>query len=747
MFIISNMVSSIYIHLCICMLVVLPSCYGEREFYFKEDGLKIKLIDWYRHLDTRDLNNYIQDVVYRIGNRTRGIDLSMKIGSLDHGQLIDSQLSEELYSVYLHAGIISEASSFIGREQCQGYYVTWGQCAIHLSKVKLDKTSMGEMCLSMYYNKTACIGMNLKYRSPDGSCNNLKRSFSGKATTAYKRLLFPYYKNDFDRVMDQSNWDITPNPRRLSVAFVRDEHSPDDFKTMAMAYWTIFVGHDLSHTAISIMMNRKKPVICCNENDNKYGPDDTNELCLPISIPNDDPFFFNRKRYFGNYCMNYVRSMPAVRSDCTFGPREQMNQATHYLDGSMIYGSSAKRTWSLRTNFDGQLLSSMCCDNKSQGDPLEPQYMPLEDTESNACQYGSGTCYRAGDTRANSLPQLTVMHTLWMREHNRLAKLLSHVNPHWDDERIFQEARKIVTASIQHITYAEWLPALLGENYTRQNGLELSKKGYSNAYNETTDPSVSNSFATAILPFANSMISDIISLYTENREINASLSLKQHYNRPTYLIMNYIDELVRGLSTQNTQKVDMLFTETLTNYLYTVHPENRFGMDIFSLDIQRTRDHGIPRYTKFRKYCGLKDIENMKDLSEIMVEGSTERLLKQYKHWIHIDLLVGALFEKHEEDSMVGPTMRCIIREQFIRTRIADRYFYDLPKVFNEDQLTEIRKVTLARVFCDNSNNITMMQKQVFLKPEMADLQLCNSQSIPKININHWSEMVDTFQK
>ncbi|XP_029341367.1 peroxidase-like [Acyrthosiphon pisum] len=738
------MIYSISIHLWICMLVFLPSCYGEEEFYFKEDGLKIKDTDWYLHLNTRDLNRHIQTVIHEIGNRRRGIGLYMQIGSPIHGQFIDSQLSEDLYSVYYHAEIISEASYLIGSKECQ---VWGGQCAIDLSKVKLDKTSMGEMCLSMYYNKTACIGMNLKYRSPDGSCNNLKRSFLGKATTAYKRLLFPNYSNEFNDVMESQHWYIRPSPRRMSAEFIRDEHSPDDFKTMAMAYWTIFIGHDLSHTAISIMIQRKKPVICCSDGGSPLIPSDTNNLCLPIKITREDPFFFNPKRYVGNYCMNYVRSMPAVRSDCTFGTKEQMNQATHYLDGSMIYGSLAKRTWSLRTNLDGQLLTSIGCDNKSQDDPLQPQYMPLEDTESNACQYGSGTCYRAGDTRANALPQLTVMHTLWMREHNRLAKLLSHVNPHWDDERIFQEARKIVTASIQHITYAEWLPALLGENYIRQNGLELSKKGYSNAYNETTDPSVSNSFATAILPFANSMISDTISLYTENREINASLSLKEHYNRPTYLIMNYIDQLVRGLATQNTQKVDMLFTETLTSYLYTVHPENIFGMDIFSLDVQRTRDHGIPRYTEFRKYCRLKAIRSVQDLSQIMVEGSTDRLLNQYKHWRDIELLVGALFEKHEDDAMVGPTMRCIIREQFIRTRMADRYFYDLPKVFNENQLTEIRKVTLARIFCDNSNNVTMMQKNVFLIPEMADLRPCNSQSIPKININHWSEMVDTFQK
>jgi len=72
------------------------------------------------------------------------------------------------------------------------------QCAIDLSKVKLDQTSFGAKCLSMYYNKTACIGMNLKYRSPDGTCNNLKRSFSGKATTAYKRLLFPAYLDSFN---------------------------------------------------------------------------------------------------------------------------------------------------------------------------------------------------------------------------------------------------------------------------------------------------------------------------------------------------------------------------------------------------------------------------------------------------------------------------------------------------------------------------------------------------------------------
>lgn len=71
-------------------------------------------------------------------------------------------------------------------------------------------------------------------------------------------------------------------------------------------------------------------------------------------------------------------------------------------------------------------------------------------------------CFESGDTRANENLHLTSMHLIWARHHNYLAGQLEMVNPQWDDETLFQEARRILAAQLQHITYNEFLPILLG---------------------------------------------------------------------------------------------------------------------------------------------------------------------------------------------------------------------------------------------------------------------------------------------
>jgi peroxidase len=70
-----------------------------------------------------------------------------------------------------------------------------------------------------------------------------------------------------------------------------------------------------------------------------------------------------------------------------------------------------------------------------------------------------------GDSRVNEQPLLTVMHTIWLREHNRIAENLCRIFPRQTDEFYFQHARRIVIAEMQHIIYNEYLPVIIGATF------------------------------------------------------------------------------------------------------------------------------------------------------------------------------------------------------------------------------------------------------------------------------------------
>lgn len=105
------------------------------------------------------------------------------------------------------------------------------------------------------------------------------------------------------------------------------------------------------------------------------------------------------------------------------------------------------------------------------------------------------------------MPHLAVMHTLWHREHNRIARKLANLNPLWNDEILYQEARRIVIAEIQHITYNEWLPVVLGNNRTLyQHVFPTNINGRDQPYNHHDNPSTTNEAATAAFQFFNSLV-------------------------------------------------------------------------------------------------------------------------------------------------------------------------------------------------------------------------------------------------
>jgi len=75
---------------------------------------------------------------------------------------------------------------------------------------------------------------------------------------------------------------------------------------------------------IKFVVNGNKPIRCCSEYDGMPQFRYQHQLCSYVGIPEADPFFHNPDTYSGNHCINYVRSVPAMNSDCTFGPKEQV---------------------------------------------------------------------------------------------------------------------------------------------------------------------------------------------------------------------------------------------------------------------------------------------------------------------------------------------------------------------------------------------------------------------------------------
>jgi len=147
--------------------------------------------------------------------------------------------------------------------------------------------------------------------------------------------------------------------------------------------------------------------------------------------------------------MNFVRSRMAPRLDCSLGYADQMNALTHWIDGSNIYGSNKETANDLRL-FDQGLLSFSQLEDRRMLLPLKSR-SPRDEID-----------YKAGDGRVNEMQGLMIVHLIWFREHNRLALALARINPFWNDEQLYQEARRILIAQYQHVIYNEWLPVIVG---------------------------------------------------------------------------------------------------------------------------------------------------------------------------------------------------------------------------------------------------------------------------------------------
>ena len=160
--------------------------------------------------------------------------------------------------------------------------------------------------------------------------------------------------------------------------------------------------------------------------------------------------------------MNFARSLSSPSLKCELQTREQLNQITHWIDGSNIYGSTVDEAMHLRST-RGTLKISRQTGAKGGNLPSCAAEAAGKVTACDVCGRKKKDCFFAGDFRVNEQLNLVVLHTIFMREHNRIATELARLNPRWSDDKIYQEARKINIAEYQHILFKEWLPIIIGK--------------------------------------------------------------------------------------------------------------------------------------------------------------------------------------------------------------------------------------------------------------------------------------------
>ncbi|XP_015522628.2 uncharacterized protein LOC107226351 [Neodiprion lecontei] len=620
----------------------------------------------------------------------------------------------------------------ISTNLAQKYGLTYDDIEKGLPLIDTSKTLIREVCPAFLSNVECRPG---KYRRYDGLCTNLENPTWGATMTPFSRLLPPRYSDGINSPRISVTGNQLPLARVVSRTMHPDEGYHDHAGTVMVIAWGQFMDHDYTLTATPLdLLNRNDPEECCHR-----PPHLKNPYCNEILIPEDDYFY----RLFGVRCMDFVRGFPAPRPGCRLGSRVQFNLLTGVLDGNTVYGVSDAFARKLRTGYGGLLRMNPVFSEYGLKDLL-PLKLDIPDegcTRPNRSMY----CFEAGEIRVNEQLVLTCMHTLLAREHNRAANALAQVNPHWDDETIFQEARRIVIAEIQHVTYNEFLPILLGKEVMEKFGLLLEKDGYWDGYDPSVNPGVLDAFAAAAYRFGHSLLPTAVERWSKAHKFIASKRLSDLIRRPYDLYRaGVLDEYFMGLMNQVAQAMDDSITQEVTNHLFK-KVGAKFGMDLVSFNMQRGREFGLPSYMEFRKFCGLPGADTFEELFGSMPNETIRRYSSIFQHPSDVDLWSGGVSERPLPGSMLGPTFACIIATQFSYSRRGDRFWYELPNQpssFTPEQLTEIRKSRMARLICDNTDLIDTIQIYPMVLPdhEINPRVPCRSGILPSIDFSKWAE-------
>ncbi|XP_018495360.1 peroxidase [Galendromus occidentalis] len=576
-----------------------------------------------------------------------------------------------------------------------------------------------------------------RFRTQDARCNNIKHPSWGVTNTPFVRFLPQVYSNGIDGLRLAKDGGDLPNPRAISNFIHRDFDEPSPMLTILVMSWGQFIDHDLT-LAAPPRDEQDLDFDCCG-----VPPDMQHPLCLTIDVSPKDPFYgqFNRR------CIEFKRSLAGQRPNCALGPRTHINILSHTIDANFIYGSSDALSARLRA-FDRGLMRTW---DRFRDLGLKPILPPESENPERDCigRPRNLFCFIAGDERVNEQIHLTVLHTFYVRDHNRFALELGRLNPHWDDDRTYQETRHILAAMVQYIVYHEYLPMALGPDIMSTYNLTLVEDGYWDGYDPDVNFALANSFQAAAFRFGHTFIQGMVRRYNKYHEFLGQTPLRELLQQPFVVYEpGKLDELALGLINTPAQTYDPFITQEVTEHLFQ-NPEEPFGRDLISINLQRAREHGVPGYNAFREWCGLGRVDTFEELEPFLNNGTALRYSKIYKHPDDIDLWSGGISERIIEGGMIGPTFACVVGRQFQNLRRGDRYWFEnpnFPSSFTPEQLREIRTASQAKIICANGDDIPTIQRFVLRLAHPVYNPRVRCEDLPDPDLSYWREDPKTGQ-
>lgn len=479
-------------------------------------------------------------------------------------------------------------------------------------------------------------------RTSDGTYNDLGHPRMGSAGMRFGRNI------PLDSIVVDEASLMYPSPRVVSRELMtRRRFQPATTLNLLAAAWIQFQLHDwLTHGK--------------NEDANPYA--------IPLPANDDWPkpqMLVNRTR------RDPTRPPGAADKRPSF-----INTETSWWDGSQIYGSDVTIERRVRSFEDGKL--------KLDADGLLPV-----DPRTGVDITGVSGNWWVG---------LSMLHTLFTREHNAICDRLRQDFPTWSDDELFLHARLVNAAVMAKIHTVEWTCAILAhptvQEGMRQNWTRIRK---SKAEHHAAPYAMTEEF-TSVYRMHPLMPDEFVFRSISDAKAPVERTLPEVANRHAREVMKQVP-LVDLFYSFGVAHPGSITLHNYPRFLQSLSLDGDVKMDLAAVDILRDRERGVPRYNEFRKLVGLDPIKKFEDLTDN--KDWREEIRRVYNDDINsVDLMVGMYAEPLIKGFGFSETAFRIFLLMASRRLQSDRFFttdYN-EKTYTRAGLDWIEQTTMTTV-------------------------------------------------